>query len=191
MSTAPPRARVRVMTFSVVSAAWELTLERIMNRAITASPSVYTCPRFREVCTRPATSALIIWTPLGAQNRKAATRRVLSSSMGMRSLAAGSRDTRISGSAVLYSFCRASPRAFAAVSAAAKSFTATRATASRGMALSLAPPETAMSRRSVAFMSSDSARPIRMLALARPLWISSPEWPPIRPSRVSLQTAPS
>ena len=58
------------------------------------------------------------------------------------------------------------------------------------MALSLAPPDKAVMHTGINFWIRPRNSPMTLLALARFLWISTPECPPCRPSTVSLTQGP-
>ena len=62
---------------------------------------------------------------------------------------------------------------------------------STGIALSLSPPSTEIIQNGSASCSSNNSLPSKILALARPLSISEPEWPPTRPCTRSVIAVPS
>ena len=143
--------------------------------AVTAFSSVFKMPRFREVCTRPWMSWLMVCTPLGAQASRHSVLSVEAASMGSHAAAASSAVTVSIGSERRYSVRKQAAMRSAAALAFRPSSAATTASAATGMALSFNPPSADTSRSSVSAAMARSSRPSSILALARPLWISAPE----------------
>lgn len=120
-------------------------------------------------------SALMAWMPLGAQVSRQTARLVLPSSMGRRSALPWESETNTLGSVTRYSFFRAPSICSHARRTPSASAAATRATVSRGMALSFRPPWAEISRTAVSLRMAESTRPMSRLELPRPLSISTPE----------------
>ena len=134
---------------------------------------------------------LMAWMPLGRQNSRQTAFFVVSASMGSQQASPGSTVTVKPGSAARYSFFRSAVNRSTAARTAPPSAVARTASAAVGMALSLLPPWADTSRTSAAPDAAFSSRPSTMSALARPLSISTPEWPPTRPSTRIISVSPS
>ena len=145
-------------------------------------------PRLSEVSVRPGKSRLRSCTPCGSRNRSS-VRRAVSSAESAVSTAQGALFRLKSGSPAAYSVRStaaksSTKRSNAGTSAAG---TATFASQARQITLSNWPPRSPARRRpGTASRAMYSTRPIRWFALARPLSISTPEWPPSSPAIESL-----
>ena len=128
-------------------------------------------------------SALIFTTPCGREAMARASFRCTArgNSLPLRPFTSAA-ETASSGSTVPSSLravsCHAAAQAFASASVAGGRKTS--AEASRGMALRLLPPSMRASRAPSPARSSSTRFRI-LTALPRPLSISIPEWPPLRP----------
>ena len=133
----------------------------------------------------------MVCTPKGVQVSSVTTRRVLSASIGAHCASAVSTLTLRLGSETRYSrFSARVNSSTAARTAAASAVTMTVSEAAQ-MALSLAPPAAETRRVSAAPQAARSRRPCSLLALARPVPISMPEWPPTRPETLMARVSPA
>ena len=148
-------------------------------------PLVFMMARLRDVSTKPSMSLLMRMTPLGAIMTVLIIFWVSASVMTLGYMRTGSSFMKKSGSTRPSSFFT-QPATFSS-SASMHSLWALGMAkvmeASRGMALRILPPSTLM-RRMPQSATQRMWRKRSLLALARPVLISMPLWPPLRPPMV-------